>query len=112
MSNLYTLNKAAAGDLGRKRRRFLASRDVPLYLLIAPALVLLIVFHYLPMYGILISFKDYSPFKGVLGSDWVGFQYFESFLKDKYFWKVMRNTLRINILSLLFGFRHRSSSRC
>ena len=79
-------------------------KAIPIYMLLMPSVVLLIIFHYFPIYGILIAFKDFSPFKGILGSDWVGFKYFVNFLTDENFWRVMRNTILINVYQLIFGF--------
>lgn len=56
------------------------------------------------MYGVLIAFKDYKIAKGVWASPWVGFKWFEKFLTDAYFWKLVRNTLLLNIYGLLWGF--------
>ena len=55
------------------------------------------------MYGIVIAFKDYN-IKGIIGSPWVGFKHFEKFLTDPYFWKLVRNTLLINIYGLFWSF--------
>jgi len=105
MDNSYSAKISPAEKLIVKaKRRFIFGRDIPLYAILSPALVLVLVFCYFPMYGVLIAFKDFSPFKGILGSPWVGLQYFKEFLNDSYFWNVMLNTLRINVLSLLFGF--------
>jgi len=87
-----------------KSRRFKYNRDIPLYLLILPAFLLILVFNYFPMYGVIIAFKDYSPWLGIIKSDWIGFEHFKFFLNDRYFWQVMVNTLRINIFALIFGF--------
>lgn len=67
-------------------------------------IVYYVLFHYMPLYGVLISFKDYKVAKGVWGSPWVGFKWFEKFLTDEYFWKLVRNTLLLNIYGLLWGF--------
>ncbi len=88
----------------RDKMSFLPSRDVPIYFLLAPAVLLLLIFHYVPIYGIIIAFQNYSPFKGILESDWVGFYHFKKFLTDVSFWRVMRNTIIINIYSLIFSF--------
>ena len=56
------------------------------------------------MYGILISFQDYNVVKGISGSTWVGLKHFGKFLFDEYFWKLVRNTLLINVYGLLWGF--------
>lgn len=84
--------------------RFKPGRDIPVYMLLLPAALLLFVFHYLPIYGIIIAFQDFSPFKGVLGSDWVGFKYFEQFLTDPNFWRVFKNTIVINLMQIIIGF--------
>jgi len=63
-----------------------------------------VIFHYWPMYGIIIAFKNYNIVKGISGSPWVGFHHFEKFLKDPYFWKLIRNTLLINIYELIWAF--------
>ncbi|MCI9676844.1 MAG: sugar ABC transporter permease [Lachnospiraceae bacterium] len=75
-----------------------------LYLMILPVLAYFLTYHYYPMYGMIISFFDYVPTKGVLGSDFVGLKHFRAFLEDPYFFRTMRNTLSINLLLLLFGF--------
>ena len=56
------------------------------------------------MYGIVIAFKDYSIFRGVAGSDWVGFSVFERAFEQPSFWRAFVNTIRLNLLSLIFGF--------
>jgi putative aldouronate transport system permease protein len=75
-----------------------------LYLLLAPSLILLFVFHYIPLYGIIIAFKDFSPYKGILGSPWVGLKHIRYFLHDDAFWKALKNTLILNFYDLIFGF--------
>ena len=74
------------------------------YLLILPVLVYLALFCYKPMYGLIIAFKNYKPTKGIWGSKWVGFLWFENFFKDIYFWRLLRNTFTLSALSILFGF--------
>ncbi|MBO9599085.1 MAG: sugar ABC transporter permease [Cohnella sp.] len=77
------------------------------YLLILPGLLYFIVFHYAPMYGVIIAFKDISPFDGLAGmlsSRWVGFQHFRTFFDSYYFWDIIGNTLTISFYRLLFGF--------
>jgi putative aldouronate transport system permease protein len=63
-----------------------------------------VIFNYAPMAGNLMAFQNYSIVKGVWRSPWVGTKYFEQFLFDPYFWKVVRNTLMMNVYSLLFYF--------
>jgi putative aldouronate transport system permease protein len=73
-----------------------------LHIMILPALLLLIVFKYFPMWGVLLSFKDYDIFKGFLASEWVGFKHFIDFFNSRVFWTVMRNTIVISVLRLIF----------
>ena len=75
-----------------------------LYLMLLLPVLYILIFCYVPMGGIIISFKDYSFRKGILGSPWVGLKWFEKFLTDPYFWKLVRNTLLLNIYGLIFGF--------
>ena len=91
------------GRVKAPRLKFRANRDIPIYLLLLPALGLLFVFNYIPMSGILMSFEDYSSWKGLTGSEWVGLKHFIYFLSDSNFWRVMGNTLIINFYSILFG---------
>ena len=74
------------------------------YLMLLPAVVWYIVWNYFPMYGILIAFKDYSIFKGVAKSDWVGLKNFQDFFASPYAWRVIRNTITINLYSLVTIF--------
>lgn len=71
---------------------------------LGPALILTIIFRYLPMGGILIAFQKYSPFKGILGSEWVGLKYFKQFLSSPDFLQYLGNTLKLSIFGLLWGF--------
>ena len=75
-----------------------------LYLMILPVLAYYIIFCYLPMYGVLIAFENYNPVKGILGSEWVGFENFINFFSDRDFFRVFRNTLSINLGLLIFSF--------
>lgn len=84
--------------------KFDMKRDIPIYMLMLPAMLLIVVFCYLPMYGVIIGFQDFNPFRGVLGSPWVGLKNFIYFMSDSNFWRVMKNTVIINFYSLIFGF--------
>jgi len=75
-----------------------------MYLLALPGLLYFIIFKYLPMWGLLLAFKDYNPYVGFLASEWVGFEHFTSFFSNGEFWKLLRNTLSISFLNLLFFF--------
>ena len=69
-----------------------------------PGLLLTIIFKYLPMGGLLIAFEDYNVIKGVLGSPWVGLEYFRRFLSSPDFMNYLLNTLKLSIYGLLWGF--------
>ncbi|NYE04925.1 putative aldouronate transport system permease protein [Bacillus niacini] len=75
-----------------------------LYLFLLPALIYFIVFHYLPMYGILIAFKDFVATKGIMGSPWVGFKHFGRFFESFQFWTLIKNTLGLSVVQLIVGF--------
>ena len=79
-------------------------KDWQLYLLLLPTLVWLIVFLYKPMYGLQIAFKDYSIFRGVAASPWIGFEHFETLFGSEGFMRALRNTIAISFWSLLIGF--------
>jgi putative aldouronate transport system permease protein len=74
------------------------------FFFLLPALLLTIIFRYLPMGGILIAFQDYNPIRGILGSRWVGFKYFHRFLSSPDFLRYLANTLKLSIYGLLWGF--------
>lgn len=75
-----------------------------LYTLMLPGLLLLFIFAYIPMVGIIIAFKDYTFVGGVFGSEWVGFKHFQKIFSDPYFFQVLRNTLVISAYKLVFNF--------
>lgn len=79
-------------------------KDKALILIVSPVIIYYIIFHYLPMYGIVIAFKNFIPGKGLFAGEWVGFKHFRSFFKSVYFGRLIRNTLLINIYGLLWGF--------
>jgi putative aldouronate transport system permease protein len=75
-----------------------------LMIMILPILVYFAIFHYGPMYGLQIAFRDYRPRQGITGSQWVGLKHFMSFFKGVYFGRLMRNTLLISLYTLIFSF--------
>nr|WP_256252728.1 ABC transporter permease subunit [Paenibacillus sp. UNC496MF] len=79
-------------------------RHWQLYLLVLLPLAYLIIFKYIPMYGAQIAFRDFSPVKGILGSDWAGLKHFRTFFESPNFWVLIKNTLVISLYSLLVGF--------
>lgn len=79
-------------------------RDKYLYLLIFPGVLFFLVFKYIPMWGIIIAFLDYSPYLGVLQSNWVGLEHFVRFFTNDSFFLLFRNTMMISLLSIIFFF--------
>lgn len=79
-------------------------REWQLYVLLLPTIIWLLVFLYKPMYGLQIAFKDYSVFRGVAGSPWVGLEHFHTLFGNDQFLRALRNTIYLSMLSLLFGF--------
>lgn len=79
-------------------------REWQIYVLLAPTIIWLILFLYKPMYGLQIAFKDYSLFRGIEGSPWVGFEHFYTLFQNDQFLRAIRNTVIISFYSLLFGF--------
>ncbi|SDM80986.1 carbohydrate ABC transporter membrane protein 1, CUT1 family (TC 3.A.1.1.-) [Paenibacillus sp. yr247] len=79
-------------------------QDWDLYLLAIPGVLYFVIFKYLPMWGVLLSFEDYSPFLGFWESPWVGFKHFITLFTYEHFWELLRNTLLISFYQLLFFF--------
>lgn len=80
------------------------TKNWELYLLFLPVMVYFVIFHYIPMYGVQIAFKDFIANKGILESPWVGFKHFERFFDSFYFWRIIENTLGIGVYELIVGF--------
>ena len=80
------------------------TRDRQLYVLILPALLIVLFFNYVPIYGLQIAFRDFKPSRGIWGSNWVGLKHFARFLKSPNTWKYVRNTLSLSILGVLIAF--------
>ncbi len=79
-------------------------RDKYLYLLALPGLLFFLIFKYVPLWGLAISFQDYSPYLGFWQSEWVGFKYFEQFFSSPDFLILFRNTMAISLLNIVFFF--------
>lgn len=71
-----------------------------------PAVILTIIFRYIPMYGVVLAFKDFSYAKGILGSEWVGFKYFKQFMTSPNFGVIFMNTLKLSVYGLIWVFLH------
>ncbi|MBD7969591.1 ABC transporter permease [Paenibacillus gallinarum] len=105
------LNKNFVQEVARMpvdRKRTIIKRDLIrnryIYLMLIPVIVYYGIFHYGPMYGLLIAFKDFGIAVGVWDSPWVGFTHFQNFFENPYFWRLLRNTLMISFYELMFAF--------
>jgi putative aldouronate transport system permease protein len=98
----------ATAGAGTRRRKNRYARDFMryryLYLMAVPMVLYYLLFCYVPMYGAIIAFKDFSPALGTFGSPWAGARHFQSFFKDVYFARIVRNTVMISLKNLVFGF--------
>ena len=105
-------------DMARRQELLRGSgqvrRDMPLgkymrlnwvlYIMLIPGLINLLLFKYLPMYGIVVAFQDYTPKGGFFGSKWVGLKHFAAFFRDPFCWRVISNTIILGLESLIFSF--------
>jgi len=90
---------------GRGRRFIEALRkDWQLWVLLLPAIIMVFVFCYLPMYGVQIAFRDFRAAFGISGSPWVGLKHFQEFISSFYFGRLMANTFLLNFYGLLWSF--------
>jgi putative aldouronate transport system permease protein len=80
------------------------ARDYQLWLMLLPASVIIIIFRYLPMYGVQLAFRDFNFVKGFLGGDWAGLKYFRQYFNSPMFFATIRNTFVISASSIIFGF--------
>lgn len=79
-------------------------RDRYLYVLALPGILFFVIFKYIPITNLVIGFQDYSPYLGIAGSPWVGFEHFTRFFSNPDFWMLLRNTLGISLMNLVFFF--------
>lgn len=87
-----------------KKKYFGKKSMYQLYLFALVPVLFVLVFNYLPMYGVTLAFKDFSIRKGIMGSKWVGFKYFEQLFRLPIFGQIVGNTLNLSLLSLVIGF--------
>lgn len=79
-------------------------RNKYIYLMVLPGFLYFIIFKYIPMAGLVIAFQDYQPYKGFLGSEWVGLEHFRRLFTDPGFWQIFKNTLIVFMVNILFYF--------
>ena len=95
-------NKNQLSMLGRLKKNIV--RDWELLILCIPMLAFYIIFHYGPMYGAIIAFKNFSPLDGIMGSPWAGLRHFQEVFNNPFFPRLVRNTFLLGLYSLLWGF--------
>lgn len=91
-------------NLNKKSLKKRILRNYELYLFLIPAILLLVVFDYLPMFGVSMSFMNFKPYTGFFGSEWVGLQHFKTFLTMPKFLTTLKNTLTLSLYSIIAGF--------
>lgn len=79
-------------------------RNKWIYALFIPVLLYYVIFQYIPIYGLVIAFKDYYPSRGIFGSEWVGLDNFRRFFNSIYFGRLLRNTVLLSVYQIIFGF--------
>lgn len=98
------VNNNLNAKMKRERTISKLKRDKWLYLLLLPGVLYYVIFKFAPMWGIIIAFQDYSPFLGVLKSPWVGVSNFKDFFMNPDFFRLLKNTLTISFLNIIFFF--------
>ena len=107
MSNVVNRQDLLQGSVKARRDMSLSKyihNNWVLYLMLLPGLINLALFKYLPMYGIVVAFQDFTPKGGFFGSPWVGLKHFEAFFRDPFCWRVIRNTVVLGVQSLVISF--------
>ncbi|CAH1057398.1 ABC transporter permease [Paenibacillus pseudetheri] len=106
MNNNMPATTVVKGKLKQPQHRFRFTffkeivKRWPFYVMVLPGLLFILIFNYLPMFGVIIAFKDYNPVAGILASEWIGFKNFEFFFKSDLAWRVTFNTIFYNLVIL------------
>ncbi|PRB43451.1 sugar ABC transporter permease [Arthrobacter sp. MYb23] len=96
--------RAETGSSRRKRLQRHFTRYWQLWIMVLPAIAFIVVFSYIPMYGIQLAFREFDVTKGLTGGQWVGFKYFEQFFNNPQFGQIILNTVTISLWTLVMGF--------
>ncbi len=90
----------------KKKKKFFdyIKRDYELYLFLAPAIIIILIFHYVPIYGLLMAFQDFNPIDGYAGSEFVGLKHFIDFFSDPFAFRVISNTVILGSMLMIWGF--------
>ncbi|CAG7615493.1 ABC transporter permease [Paenibacillus allorhizosphaerae] len=103
MKNAAVLSRQMSVSARSSLMKRLRSHKV-LLLMMVPGIAYFIIFHYIPMAGVVIAFKDFRILQGIAASPWVGMKHFDKAFSDPYFYTVLKNSIIISMLKLLFGF--------
>lgn len=97
-----TMKKPRTSKNNFLARDFRLNKEI--YMMLIPVVLFFILFHYVPMYGAIIAFKQYIPVQGIMDSEWVGFKHFIQFFESPYFGTLLKNTLNISLTNILWSF--------
>ncbi|MDQ0297977.1 putative aldouronate transport system permease protein [Salibacterium salarium] len=104
-SNLERQGKPA---LTKTEKRIALKKSIKknkwIYLMILPGILYFFIYKYVPMFGLIISFQDYKPYEGIMGSEWVGLEHFKRLFSDPDFWMIFKNTLILFALQIIIFF--------
>jgi putative aldouronate transport system permease protein len=104
-TNIKDIKAESSVSRALKKEKWVRAKKMKmLYLFFSIPVILYIVFHYMPMYGVIIAFKKYRIADGILGSQWNNFEHFKMLFGSLFFMRIMRNTLLISFYRLIFGF--------
>lgn len=95
--------KINSGGQVKVKKKLNWKHAVPIYIMVLPGVLYLIINNYIPMFGVIIAFKKLNFAKGIFGSDWCGFKNFEFLFATKDAWTITRNTIGYNLLFFLIG---------
>lgn len=101
---MHGVSEKALVTTGRRSFRKDIRRYRQIYLILIPVLAYYVIFHYIPMGGVIIAFQNFKPAKGILNSDWVGLKHFAAFFNGPYAWRLIGNTIWLSVLQILFAF--------
>ncbi|MBW4084599.1 sugar ABC transporter permease [Paenibacillus sp. S150] len=104
MGNPLAASKPSMTNVYRRQKLKRLVRNRWLYIMLLPGLLYFIIFKYVPMYGVLLAFKNYQPFLGFVDSEWVGMKHFDRFFGDPLFWRLLKNTFVLAAYNILFFF--------
>lgn len=103
-AQVATDHYATSTVIGKNRLLRKVNEQKYLLLLVMPAVVWLFIFAYMPIYGVIIAFKDYNVGIGIWGSPWSGLDHFQDLFTDRLFYNALRNTFLISVAKLIIGF--------